>query len=193
MYRLMTVFFATALFACGGGQKAGDGPTNPCGGDNPCNPCGDNPCGDNPCGDNPCGAAAGGGGDASAGGDYSGWQDWTRVTGAVFSSTGHGKKPAHLYVPAAHVDWYKNLAEGQKAPVGFQVAKTHYKAMDAAEVTNLMVMTKMQAGYDPDNGDWFYAVYDASGTKAMMAGKLEKCIDCHSASDDTDFLGGMPK
>lgn len=191
MYRLIPVFFAATLFACGGGgPKAGTGPDNPCGGANPCNPCGGaNPC--NPCGGNPC--AGGGGGDASAGGDFSGWKSWTKTNDAVFASKGHGKKPADVYVSPQYADWYKSLADGQKAPVGFQAAKVHYKAMDGAEVANMLVMTKMQAGYDPDNGDWFYAIYDATGTKAMQAGKIEGCINCHSASDDTDFLGGLPK
>jgi hypothetical protein len=195
MNRLILPFAATMLLGCGGGQKADSNPANPCGSSgNPCadNPCGDNPCGDNPCGGNPCGDTAAAAG--AEGGSFAGWSSWTQISPKPFVSKGHRKQTASLHVESAeHADWYRRLPEGTSAPVGFRVVKVMYKDAGATSIANIMGMTKMPAGYDPDKGDWFYGVYDESGTKTMQAGKLEMCIDCHSSSDDTDYLGGMPK
>lgn len=184
MYRLILPFAATMLLGCGGGQKADS---------NAANPCGSNPCGDNPCAANPCGGTAAAGAGAE-GGSFAEWSSWTQVSPQPFVSKGHRKQTASLYVESAeHADWYGRLPEGETAPVGFRVVKVMYEDAGATAVANIMGMTKMPAGYDPDNGDWFYGVYDESGTKAMQAGKVEMCINCHSSSDDTDYLGGMPK
>ena len=116
------------------------------------------------------------------------------MSDVTFMSRGHQKKPANVFTRAEHADWYRALAEGTRpAPVGFQVVKAHYPDMSASKVAVVMVMTKMPAGYDPEHGDWFYGIYDPSGTRAMKAGKLEMCIDCHDSYDDTDYLGGLPR
>ena len=78
-------------------------------------------------------------------------------------------------------------------PVGFRVVKAQYKSKDATEASGLTVMGKMEPGYDPDHGDWFYGVYDSTGTKARMQGKLESCLGCHEADEDQDFLSGIPE
>jgi len=177
----LSCFSVLALAACGGQSSQSSGaaaPANPCGG------AAANPCG----GGNATATAAG-----PAAPDFSNWTSWTQVNDQIFMSKGHKKKPANVFTPPQYADFYKNLSEGQKAPVGFQVAKAHYPDMTGASVAVVMVMAKMQAGYDPDNGDWFYGIYDPSGTKAMQSGKLEMCQDCHDTYDDQDYLAGLPK
>lgn len=58
------------------------------------------------------------------------------------------------------------------------------------------VMFRREAGYDPDNGDWFWIRYKKDGSISrtkkdgpFMAGRLaERCSDCHQgAGDDLIF------
>jgi len=61
------------------------------------------------------------------------------------------------------------------------------------------VMVQREAGYDPENGDWFWVKFNADGTLAkndkgmMLAGRVAKgmpkgCIACHSGAGEDDFL-----
>lgn len=56
------------------------------------------------------------------------------------------------------------------------------------------VMFQREAGYDPDNGDWFWAEYDPSGAlieqpgSKPLAGRVGLCIDCHQAADGDDQM-----
>lgn len=61
------------------------------------------------------------------------------------------------------------------------------------------VMYRREAGYDPDNADWYWAKYLPDGTldknpKGMqLAGRVAKgadvgCIACHSGADGDDYL-----
>jgi hypothetical protein len=49
-------------------------------------------------------------------------------------------------------------------------------------------MVKMSPGFDPENADWWYGVYDESGTNMWDEGKLSDCIICHKQTADTDYL-----
>jgi hypothetical protein len=61
------------------------------------------------------------------------------------------------------------------------------------------VMFRREDGYDPENGDWFYAKYlpdgtlDQSPAGAPLAGRVGKgadagCIPCHAGAGGGDFL-----
>lgn len=64
----------------------------------------------------------------------------------------------------------------------------------------ITVMQKREAGYDEENQNWFYAMYNPDGSvhKRMMmipmAGRvakgveMESCISCHSAMPDYRFV-----
>ena len=69
----------------------------------------------------------------------------------------------------------------------------------AKHLKAVTVMYKREAGYDPDNKDWFWAKYKPDGSldknpKGMqLAGRVAKgmdmgCIACHSAADGGDYL-----
>lgn len=53
----------------------------------------------------------------------------------------------------------------------------------------LYVMKKI-AGYDPDNGDWFYAVMSPEGI-ASQSGRISLCISCHVKAKSKDYLYGF--
>jgi len=60
-------------------------------------------------------------------------------------------------------------------------------------VVGLAAMAKMADGYDSENGNWYYAVLDPSGTQPVMQGKIEKCMDCHDSADERDYVFGPKK
>lgn len=77
---------------------------------------------------------------------------------------------------------------------GSVIVKENYSADK-----NLMAITVMQraTGFDPANGDWYYAKYMPNGQitrtapdmKSMpVAGKFNMCIQCHSEADGDDYL-----
>lgn len=50
------------------------------------------------------------------------------------------------------------------------------------------LMQKRKPGYDPDNGDWWYATVGADGM-VQNAGKVASCIACHTGADN-DYVYG---
>lgn len=52
-----------------------------------------------------------------------------------------------------------------------------------------MLMVKMPAGFDPDNGDWWYGMYDKSvETSVIEQGIIVNCIACHNRASGTDYV-----
>ena len=67
----------------------------------------------------------------------------------------------------------------------------------AGNVTKLTLMAKGPAGYNPDLGDYWFAVTEADGTPvvengATRVGRLEDCYSCHIPRAGDDFLFGVP-
>jgi cytochrome c553 len=123
---------------------------------------------------------------------YAGWPSWPRINEATFVSKGHGKAWVDVHVDPAFVDAYR--AGAAPMPVGIRVVKAAHDDVEGSpgEVTGVTAMTKMEPGYDPENGDWFYGVYDPSGTVPKRQGKLAACIGCHDQWPERDHLGGVP-
>ena len=170
---IKSVVFVTglvALTACGGNTPS---VANPCA-INPCNPCS---------GLNPCGAIAKVAGNAE--GEFAGWEGWAKVNSARFQSKTHGNAWVDVYVEPAFLEGYKS---GAAAPVGTRVVKAQYKAQDGTTVDKLTTMSKRDPGYDAENGDWYYGVFQANGTTALAQGKMSACIACHDVASDSDYL-----
>lgn len=121
--------------------------------------------------------------------DVSGWREWKKSNPRRFRSKGHGYLWVDVHVHASHLEVYGDRA--QPAPVGFAVAMAGYETAEATEPTGLTVMAKMPPGYDPENGDWYYAIYDAAGKTATLGGKLAPCTGCHIHARPRDFLFGV--
>ena len=78
-------------------------------------------------------------------------------------------------------------------------------ADNAKYLKAVTVMFKREAGYDPEDKDWFWAKYKPDGSlhtkhKMMMdiplagrvaKGKPEGCISCHQAAPGGDFVFGQ--
>lgn len=93
--------------------------------------------------------------------------------------------------------WYSTSLErslgkaDMPAPEG-SVSIKEFDMQSDGTLDGFAVMVKREAGYDPENGDWYYEMRDASGNVMTdpPAGKTEMCIGCHSAARATDFLAG---
>lgn len=50
------------------------------------------------------------------------------------------------------------------------------------------VMIKRETGYNPDAGDWEFAVVSGDGKTVEARGKLGNCMSCHSSRRNEDFV-----
>lgn len=84
-------------------------------------------------------------------------------------------------------------------PPGVEIEEVMANA--AAHLGKITVMFKREAGYDDENGNWFYVRYlpdgsvdlDDDGMGIKLAGRIAKgmdtgCIACHLAAPGDDFL-----
>lgn len=115
---------------------------------------------------------------------------FTQMKGMTQGKSPHGKVQI----------WYSNDLKdlvGQaafKAPVG-AVSIKPFDNDGKDGVDGYAVMVKKEAGYDADNGDWFYEMRKPDGTVMEksgmpMQGKLKMCIGCHAAASAKDYLAG---
>lgn len=72
---------------------------------------------------------------------------------------------------------------------GAEIVKQAHNTADGP-IAVLYFMKKI-AGYDPANGDWFYAVTDASGNNIQQQGRVPLCISCHGGARAKDFVFGF--
>ena len=66
-------------------------------------------------------------------------------------------------------------------------------ANPAAGVQNVVVMFRREAGYDPDNMDWFWGGYTSTGVviddgQTVFAGRPALCIGCHAGAPGGDYV-----
>jgi hypothetical protein len=207
--------FTGACNPCGGCNPCAAA-CNPCAGD-ACNPCAGacNPCGGcSPCAGNaePAelsgeelkaaynGLKAGmkvsyGTSGANGASEYQGWQIFNTQP---YRSATHGGRLVNNYANAI-ASRYGQFEEAGIMPVGSILAKDSLKisASGKAAPGPLFLMEKMDAGYDPENGDWKYSMITPNGaTWGVTGGKNSKgmrfCSDCHVAVEDFDYLFFLP-
>ena len=80
------------------------------------------------------------------------------------------------------------MQQSSLLPVGSIVVKPLYPDPDRSEISKLTIMIKMEKGYDSDNGDWWYGVYDETGMEGSYQGKIKSCIKCHTHGKETDYM-----
>jgi len=128
--------------------------------------------------------------------DVASWQTWTKVNGETFASRSHQKVMVDVFVTKDDAQAYADL-QGPM-PVGMALVKAQY-ADDGGQkgaAKNLTVMVKMEPGFDPEHGDWYYGVYSFDGKKAMLEGKSDgktaMCVNCHDTAD-VDYVFGTKR
>ena len=136
------------------------------------------------------------------GADYA---SWTKVNTEAFRSPTHGKRMVDVYVNDVGLEAYKS--EDGEMPVGSILVKTSWEndadGNPSQSPGPIFVMHKREAGFDPDNEDWWYALHweqvapkfqGAMGTQAYWRSpskKVDYCWECHSNYDR--HLGGVPE
>ena len=79
--------------------------------------------------------------------------------------------------------------ETQTFPQGSVIVKekisTHFEGSKPLLYT---IMRKREAGFNPDLGDWEFAVVGPNGKDVQGRGKLANCQSCHRPKRDSDFV-----
>jgi hypothetical protein len=80
-------------------------------------------------------------------------------------------------------------------PVGSMIVREVMN--DAGVVSEVTVLVKGPAGYNPAIGDWWWGVTDSEGSPlaadgGVLLGRLTQCYSCHLPRSGEDFLFGVP-
>jgi len=116
----------------------------------------------------------------------------------------HGKILETLHQRVT-VDGHTGIAIIKRNYAGPDVSVAAVKDKPQKYLKAVTVMFKREAGYDPEDKDWFWAKYKPDGSlhsknKMMMdialagrvaKGKSEGCISCHQGAPDGDFVFGQ--
>jgi hypothetical protein len=73
-------------------------------------------------------------------------------------------------------------------PEGTVIVKAKRHDERDVEPTLLTVMVKRTKGYNPEVGDWEFAVVDGKVTTVREQGRLRSCMGCHTTVAGTDFV-----
>ena len=121
------------------------------------------------------------------------------VSGMAYPSA-LGSSNIELYASRTVTVPYADImpeASGSQAmiPEGGIIVREVLDATGAAQ--RLTVMAKGPAGYNPEIGDWYWAVTDLQGTPIVesgvpRSGRLADCYGCHLPRASDDYLFGVP-
>ncbi|MEE8353009.1 MAG: cytochrome P460 family protein [Dehalococcoidales bacterium] len=113
--------------------------------------------------------------------DYRQWRLWPDKGELYPAQEPHGAFLTTYVNDRAH-----SAIAGKKGaiPARSIIVKENYDA--DKNLVALTVMYKV-SGYNPDEGDWFWAKYRPDGT-IDAEGKVPGCIECHGLVRDNDFI-----
>jgi len=103
----------------------------------------------------------------------------TKINHARFVSNGHagGRYDVDVYANAAGKS--AALSASGDVPVGARLVKEHFERTgDSVQPGPVMMMEKMDRGFDPEHGDWAYVVVNSAGQQ-VQNGRVEACTGCH--------------
>lgn len=112
--------------------------------------------------------------------DYKTYPFWPGHEGLQMGQSPHGRYNSVYVTPEVIAAL---PIESKTAPYGTIIVKENYSA--DKEFAMFTLMAKIE-GYDPENGDWFWAKYDPEGN-VLAEGQLQGCINCHVSSNN-DYL-----
>jgi hypothetical protein len=127
-------------------------------------------------------------------------QAFTPLNGLSYASALGGEAFINVYVSAGAFDTYAAVdpavpGTGITLPEGTIIVR---EVLDAGgKVKRLTLMAKGPAGYNPDLGDYWFAVTEPDGTPvvengATRVGRLTDCYGCHIPRASDDYLFGVP-
>lgn len=109
---------------------------------------------------------------------YAKWGQWPGYKGLQPARSPHG--------PYNQV--YANQAAlgSTKAPLNYGAMEVKVSQTKEGKIKNIVIMYKVK-GYNPQAGDWFWAMYTPDG-RPLAAGQLAGCLRCHVALSDNDYV-----
>ena len=126
------------------------------------------------------------------------YETWRMKSGVYPGTSPHGAF-LRLYYNLVDVDGkpYHVIVKDNFGGEGAKLEKV--AAMPGDYLAAVTVMVQMPEGYDPENGDWFYAKYDPDGEVSVndqsmaMAGRVgdgttASCLGCHLKAGDGDYI-----
>ena len=86
-----------------------------------------------------------------------------------------------------HLAMFSNPS--QRFPKGAVIIKRKFErnSQNGAPILST-IMIKRETGYNPEAGDWEFAVVSGDGKKVEAMGKLANCMGCHASRRETDFV-----
>ena len=114
------------------------------------------------------------------------WRQWANITPKPVRSEAHSNNWVGIYVNEIAESTYRMASSPYQ--VCSKIVKPIYTDENGTTVRKLTIMVKMPPGYDPENADWWYGDYDASGTVMKKQGRIWGCISCHKQAAETDYL-----
>ncbi|MFQ5844265.1 MAG: cytochrome P460 family protein [Planctomycetota bacterium] len=168
------------MAGCGCGGMAGCG----CGGKAGCGCGGKAGCGCGGCGGCGCGASMSSADKGRAMELFRAHKTWRKMNRTPVKSKPHGGMMIYDYVNSRGQPTF--TAGRGTYLTGAAIAKVGLKG---GRVAKVWLMEKRRRGYDRSNGDWWYAQLSAAG-KVEKAGKLAKCINCHTNARN-DYVYGL--
>jgi len=74
-------------------------------------------------------------------------------------------------------------------PVGSMIVKQKFDPKNEPNKPLLYtVMTKRESGFNPDAGDWEFAVLSGDGRDVQAQGNLANCVACHQPQKANDYV-----
>ncbi len=114
---------------------------------------------------------------------YLDWAQFPDVQGTVPSTAPHGPM-ARIFINAL-VEESLDDFDGALLD-GAIIVKENLGESTSEKADALTIMWKV-SGFDPENNDWFWANITPDG-EVNAEGKIEGCINCHTAARANDFI-----
>ncbi|WP_406659889.1 cytochrome P460 family protein [Methanolobus sp. ZRKC3] len=113
-----------------------------------------------------------------------GYAEWNLFPGTVELATSAGVHGDQVTIYVSD-NAYDAIEAGETTmPAESIILKEGYDS--DGELEELVVMYKVE-GYNPDDGDWFWALYSPEGD-VSAEGKVSGCINCHQKKRSNDFV-----
>jgi len=116
---------------------------------------------------------------------FEGWEKLTRLNEDPLESASHN---AFIDIHANDLGQKAYIQKVKVFPVGAELLKPLYADKRRKKLVRLVIMVKKEQGYDSENGDWWYGVYDKTGKEAWYQGRINSCIQCHKIAKESDYL-----
>ena len=101
----------------------------------------------------------------------------------------HGPHASYSIIVRVNPEAIALFRDGSELPTGSVVVKEKYVGIPpSATLPGYAVMTKREAGYFPEGGDWEYEFVALVPERKETRGRLANCAACHASAKEHDFL-----